>query len=237
MKKVVIVLILLSVAVFGALKYSENKRIQAERKQAQKEKQLKQIDFHKYPVKNDPKQITTKTLADKPVNTQRISKNLSQNSTSVSNAQTTQKNISGKKIPDWVYENTASGDKYYSLIHSQTNFVFTSYADCPIGQSRKMMVSNAISKAGLSSSFLNRVELNPNGSTIHATCVKSYKGNMCYAKKSEMKEGTCKCAIHYLLDNCRSRFCIVNPTQRRIIFVEPNEDSLTKKLVELKYNW
>ena len=110
------------------------------------------------------------------------------------------KTIMGNPIPNWVYEITSSSDRYSNLILSNSNVIFFSYADCPIGQGRKAMVKRAIARADVYDNFSNKSELVPTGSTYRATCAKSYKNGMCYFNPKERNEGTCKCAPHYFLN-------------------------------------
>jgi hypothetical protein len=208
MKKAVIILISLLLICFGIYKHIQNQKIKAEQKQARAEKQLKNIDFHNYPVKNDVQKIP-KNVSFKTINAETKS------------SSAPKRNIIGDKIPDWVYENTSSNDRYYSLIHSKTNFVYSVYADCHIGKGRKQAINNAVIQTGISNKFLNKMELKPNGSSEYISC----------------SQNTTQCAVFYLYDNCHEQFCIINPAQKRIVFVKPEEKALTVELNELKNNW
>lgn len=131
------------------------------------------------------------------------------------------KQLLGEEIPSWVYDNTTSSDDYSDVIKSFNNIVFFAYADCPIGRGRRDMVSSAISRAGASGKFVMNADLHEVGSSTVGIC----------------KNGAEQCAIHYLLDNCMGQICIINPRQRRIVFVAPDENALISKLSELKNNW
>ena len=194
---------------------------------------LDNIDFGKYPVpveKGSAKQTQK--------NTNNFGSVFDKNSLSSKVGNKSSKKIAGDSIPDWVYENTSSSDKLSYLIFSNSNAIFFQYADCPIGKSRKAMVKRAIARADVYNKISDKSNLVPEGTTTYVTCKKTYDAKgMCYYNPRERKEGVCKCAPHYFLDNCRNNICIINPKERRIVMVPPNEEILTGKLKELKENW
>ena len=203
--------------------------------------EFKQIDFHNYPVTED-KYVQTKI--NKPykatyAQTQTVSadkSNMTKKSANKKNVskttKTNRKKTFGTPIPDWVYENTTSSDMYYNIIHN--NSIFFTNTDCTIGRAKMQQLQSALSSyGGIRSKFSMRAELKPEGSSILATCNKTYKNGICTGKKAT----ECKCAVHYLLNNCRTNVCVINAQERRIVKIKPDETILKTKFKEISENW
>ena len=200
--------------------------------------EFKPVDFHNYPVKED-KYVDVKI--SKPL--KQSSVQITSNTYETDNTKTTQKhkktshNKKGKnlgtRIPNWVYDNTSSSDMYYNVINS--NSVFFTYADCQVGKTKLQMIKQALSKSGIMGRYTDRTELKPAGSTLVATCSKAYKNGVCTPQKKSPY--ACKCAVHYLLDNCKGNVCVINAKEKRMVKINPNAEQLEKRLKEVRETW
>ena len=218
--------------------------------------EFKPVDFHNYPVKEDkytnikipqPKHVYTQVSTSN--DTKQVLSGNKNNSKSTKNAKNKPtrsvnhtsskssvktKNL-GSAIPTWVYENTTPSDAYYNVINS--NSIFFSAPDCANGRAKSDIIKKAVSAAGIGSKYQNKTELKPNGSVTIATCNRTYKDGICTRSKNEPVQ-KCKCAVHYLLDNCRSSVCIINAKEKRMIKIGlNNQEILEKKLKEVKELW
>lgn len=209
--------------------------------------EFKPMDFHNYPVKEDQyvdvkiskpvRHHSTQAVSNNNTNsnagvntTPKRSNKRTKTKTKINNKQT---KTLGTKIPNWVYDNTSSSDMYYNVISS--NSVFFTYADCQVGKNKLQVIKQELSKSGIMGRYTDRTELKPTGSTLVATCSKTYKDGVCTTQNKSPY--ACKCAVHYLMSNCRGSVCVINAKEKRMVKINPNAEQLEKRLKEIRETW
>lgn len=205
--------------------------------------EFKPMDFHNYPVKEDKYVDVKITKPVKQYSAPVTSNTYNETNKTKTTTKTTKKynktpqnkktKSLGMRIPNWVYDNTSSSDMYYNVISS--NSVFFTYADCQVGKNKLQVIKQELSKSGIMGRYTDRTELKPTGSTLVATCSKTYKDGVCTTQNKSPY--ACKCAVHYLMSNCRGSVCVINAKEKRMVKINPNAEQLEKRLKEIRETW
>jgi hypothetical protein len=127
--------------------------------------------------------------------------------------------VYGQAIPEAIYENTLPEDKFSGLLYGSQKVVFFSYADCSIGRRYSSEISSILGQYNLYSKYHYMPDLHTTGSSTMVIC---------------KKQGTAECVENFLYQNCSGQVCIINPKQRRVVYVSHDKQELTEQLNSLK---
>ncbi|MBR6099246.1 hypothetical protein IKP85_05810 [bacterium] len=125
----------------------------------------------------------------------------------------------GQEIPAAIYDNTMPEDKFSGLIRGNKKVVFFSYADCSIGRRYNSEISDILGQNNLYNNYYYMPDLHSNGSSTMVVC---------------KKPGTADCVENFLYQNCSGQVCIINPKQRRVVYVSHEKRDLAEQLISLK---
>ena len=104
----------------------------------------------------------------------------------------------GAAIPDYVYENTTSNDKFAQVLELDKKVVFFAGPNCSQGNAKKNYIKKALVARGLGEYYYYLPNLNKLGS-MRVSC----------------SNGSIKCVQIFLLNNCGDGVCIINPAKKR----------------------
>ena len=124
----------------------------------------------------------------------------------------------GEKIPDKVFNETSSDDKYLEYFTGDKKVIYFGYADCRIGRKMASDTSSAVltdNNGELAAYYDLKYELFPQGSGIYV-------------------DATHK-AQDYLFSKCGGgNVCIINPKSKRMLQLQADAENYKEELAKYK---